>query len=488
MSKHTLSSLLILGALITNAQANLTINGQHESTRPNKIETYFIKANSTGNVDIFLQSQLNTELGFDLPIDMTLTVWEKVGSFWNLIGANAGAARTIASSTDKGAHTIYGQTVLQYSGSFGDGMADPGLTLKLTSGSTYMIVNSEEKNGPTSLSTASVVTNPITYELGFGTQIKDPITNLLIQTNIDPLGQSIAISATTPGNYTNALKGLSDLSGSGENYSLNTPFVLTINGDVSLTTPPSNTPKKSQTITFVAIPSITTGKTGIISVLSNSNLAVSLTTASPTICSLSGNNITGKAVGTCTITATQAGNANYNSAQITKNILIGKGTQNISFGVKPAISVGKNGKITVSSSSKLAVALSAAPATVCSLKGNILTGKSTGTCTITANQTATINYLAALQKTQQITVTRGSQSINFGPTPVVLVGKTGNISATSTSKLPVTLTALPATVCTLKGTIITGKSVGTCTIKANRTGNKNYLAAPQKTLSFKITR
>jgi len=136
-----------------------------------------------------------------------------------LIGANAGAARTLA---DKGATTIYGQTVLQWSGALGDGMADPGLSLNLTGGNTYMIVNSEENNGPNSLSQASVVTNLTTYELGF----------------TGALGQTIAVSSSSPGDYSAAFKGLNDLSNSGQPYSLNTPYVLTINGNVSLTAAP----------------------------------------------------------------------------------------------------------------------------------------------------------------------------------------------------------------------------------------------------------
>ena len=218
--KKIIVAIIAVASSVSLAQAAITpINSTFNSSNINKIDTYFIQANGTGNVDIFLQSQLNTEFGFDLPIDLTLTVWEKVGNLWSLIGANAGAARTLA---DQGATTIYGQTVLQWSGTFGDGMADPGLSLSMTSGKTYMVVNSEEKNGPTSLSTASSVTNQTTYEVGF----------------TEALGQTIAVSSSSPGDYSSAFKGLSDLSGSGEIYSFNTPYTLTINGNVSLTAAP----------------------------------------------------------------------------------------------------------------------------------------------------------------------------------------------------------------------------------------------------------
>ncbi|MCX7085824.1 MAG: VPLPA-CTERM sorting domain-containing protein [Methylococcales bacterium] len=216
MLKKFIVAVFAVAASTGLAQAAITpINSTFNSSNINKIDTYFIRANATGNVDIFLQSQFNTELGFDLPIDLTLTVWQQVGNLWSLIGANAGAARTLA---DSGKTTIYGQTVLQWTGGF-DGMADPGLSLSLTSGNTYMIVNSEENNGPTSLAKASSNLYPTTTnEWGF----------------TGALGQTIAVSSTSPGDYSSAFQGLNDLSGSGVAYSINTPYVLTINGNVSL--------------------------------------------------------------------------------------------------------------------------------------------------------------------------------------------------------------------------------------------------------------
>ena len=108
-----------------------------------------------------------------------------------------------------------------------------------------------------------------------------------------------------------------------------------------------------------------------------------------------------------------------------------------------------------------------------------------GVCTITASQAGNANYNSA-QKTQKISVGKGAQTINFGAAPILKVGKTGSISATSTSKLTVSLTAAPATICTLKGNIITAKTVGTCVITAKQLGTVNYNPAPTKNLSIQI--
>ena len=93
------------------------------------------------------------------------------------------------------------------------------------------------------------------------------------------------------------------------------------------TVTPAGTPAIiSQTISNQAIGTITVaplafGGSTTISASATSGLAVSFTSLTPTICSVTGSTVTGIAAGTCTIAADQAGNANYNAApQVTQNI------------------------------------------------------------------------------------------------------------------------------------------------------------------------
>lgn len=79
-----------------------------------------------------------------------------------------------------------------------------------------------------------------------------------------------------------------------------------------------------------------------------------------------------------------------------------------------------------------------------------------------------------------------SQTISFGSAPTVVAGGTGNISATATSGLPVDLSSLTSNICTIAGDTVTGIKAGTCIIAANQTGNANYNAAGQVTLSITI--
>lgn len=82
-------------------------------------------------------------------------------------------------------------------------------------------------------------------------------------------------------------------------------------------------PPTSQTISFLATPTVAVGGTGQLSASASSGLAVTFASATTNICTVSGTKVTGVAVGTCTITANQAGNSSYYAApQASKNIAV----------------------------------------------------------------------------------------------------------------------------------------------------------------------
>ena len=63
----------------------------------------------------------------------------------------------------------------------------------------------------------------------------------------------------------------------------------------------------SQRITFGDAPTVVVGGTGTLSVMASSGLAVTLTSNTPTICSVSASTVRGESLGTCSITANQPG-------------------------------------------------------------------------------------------------------------------------------------------------------------------------------------
>jgi ABC-type tungstate transport system permease subunit len=72
--------------------------------------------------------------------------------------------------------------------------------------------------------------------------------------------------------------------------------------------------KESQTITFGALSNQPYGTAVTISATASSGLTVVFYSLTPHVCTVSGTTVTLVAVGTCTIEATQAGNADYAAA------------------------------------------------------------------------------------------------------------------------------------------------------------------------------
>ena len=80
----------------------------------------------------------------------------------------------------------------------------------------------------------------------------------------------------------------------------------------------------------------------------SSGLAVSYSSLTTGVCTVSGATVTVVTGGTCTIAADQAGDAGYSAAaQATQNVTINASAQSINFGALPGASLG-SGSFTVS--------------------------------------------------------------------------------------------------------------------------------------------
>ena len=133
------------------------------------------------------------------------------------------------------------------------------------------------------------------------------------------------------------------------------------------------TPKTNQTISFSPALTGTVGQTATLSATASSGLATTLASSPSTICTLSGTTLSFAAVGTCTVTANQAGNTTYNAAtQVSANIVVSsapKTNQTITFSALAAKVFGDaDFNVSATATSNLPVTLSA-----------------TGSCSITSS-------------------------------------------------------------------------------------------------------
>ncbi len=164
---------------------------------------------------------------------------------------------------------------------------------------------------------------------------------------------------------------------------------------------------QSQSISFAPLtPKPMLSAPFTVSATANSGLAVSFTSATPAICSVSGNTVTLVATGTCAITASQAGNATYAPAlQVTQSFTVSLASQSINFAPLSNKILGDAPfTLSATASSGLTVTFSSISPSVCSVTGNTVTLLAAGTCTIEANQSGNVNYSSASPVQQSFTV------------------------------------------------------------------------------------
>jgi hypothetical protein len=200
--------------------------------------------------------------------------------------------------------------------------------------------------------------------------------------------------------------------------------------------------------------------------------------------------------GTCTVTADQGGNADYNAApQKTQSVTVGKASQTITFtSTAPShAAIGALYTPAATAGSGLAVSFGTSGGN-CSYDSG--TGKVTmlhaGTCTVTADQGGNADYNAAPQRTQSITVDKTAQTIAFTSTPPspALFGGTYTPHATGgASGNPVAFSVdatSAAGACWIHAGTAAFTGPGSCVVDANQAASSDYSAAPQKQQSFTI--
>ncbi len=132
------------------------------------------------------------------------------------------------------------------------------------------------------------------------------------------------------------------------------------------------------------------GDTYVPTVAALSNLPVTLEAAGA--CTSSGDTVTYVTAGQCTMTATQAGNDQYDPGQGTQTILVERGDQRLAFSSAPigAVTVGDTYTPTIDAPTGLPVTMSTSPG--CTVDGRVVTFTQPGTCSLTATSPGTRDY------------------------------------------------------------------------------------------------
>src|ERR1019366_6942024 len=221
----------------------------------------------------------------------------------------------------------------------------------------------------------------------------------------------------------------------------------------------------------------------------SSGLAVSFASTTPAVCTVSSVTVTMVAAGTCTIQATQAGNANYTAAPpVDQSFQVTLESQTITFGALSNQFLGSAPfTLSASASSSLAVSFASTTSAVCTVSGATVTTVAVGTCTIQATQARNANYAAAAPVNQSFQVNPADFTVSSNPTTAtVAAGQSGTFTLTVTPQGSFTNTisfscsGLPALAgCAFSPATITPKtSTVTTTLTISTAGHAASLGAP----------
>ena len=246
-----------------------------------------------------------------------------------------------------------------------------------------------------------------------------------------------------------------------------------------------------QTIDFAPIADVVVGAPPFtVAATASSGQPVTYQAEGP--CSVDGSTVTPTAVGTCTVTAAQAGGNGWGAASAERSFTIraDQEPQTISF-PQPADRTFGDPPFTVAAtaSSGLPVSFTVPSGAPCTVAGSTVTITGAGDCAITASQAGDDDHLPADPQTRTVVIGKAFQSIityspgvhRFGDDPFL-------VRADTTSGLPVTFTVRSGGPCTIAGDLVTITGVGDCEITASQPGNGNYLPADPQTVTAEIGR
>ena len=227
--------------------------------------------------------------------------------------------------------------------------------------------------------------------------------------------------------------------------------------------------KADQTISFAAIGDQVFGAADFgIAATATSGLPVSLAATGP--CSLSSPvspaqvHISG--AGTCTITASQAGDGNYNPApDVPRSFSISASNQAITFATLPDKTFG-DADFTVSATASSGLAVTFAAAGSCTVTGSTVHVTGAGSCTITASQAGNANFNPAPDVSRTFAIAKEKTTTTY-------TGDTGNVlygSPISLSGVLKTIGGAPISGKTLTLTLGSGAGAQTCTGTTNASG------------------
>lgn len=226
-------------------------------------------------------------------------------------------------------------------------------------------------------------------------------------------------------------------------------------------------------------------------------------TASATVgltCAVNGSTLTPSGTpGTCTVTATKAGDSTYNPATSSPFSVQVKANQaNLTISANPtSVALGGSSQLTLgggSGTGAVTYQISASGPT-CQISGTTLNvSGATGNCSVTANKAGDTSYNPATSNTVIITVTKANQAaltLNPGTTTLPVLSSTNldAIGGSGTGTVTYAAVASGGVSCGINGSVLTPTNgTGTCSVTATKAGDNDYLPATSPAVIITVTK
>ena len=242
--------------------------------------------------------------------------------------------------------------------------------------------------------------------------------------------------------------------------------------------------KASQSISFATLAGKTYGDADFaVGASASSGLAVAF--AAGGNCTVGGGTVHITGAGSCTLTASQPGNASYEAAAaVTRTFAIAKAGQVVAFGTLAPKTFG-DADFSVGASASSGLPTTFQTLGNCTVTGATVGITGAGSCTVTASQSGDANYGAAPPVSQTFAIAKAGQTITFAAILDKTIGDADfAVSASASSGLAVSFTASGS--CTVAGSTAHLTGAGSCTITASQPGDANFATAAPVSRSFSV--
>ena len=233
-----------------------------------------------------------------------------------------------------------------------------------------------------------------------------------------------------------------------------------------------------------AVPTTTpysSGGTFPIAATTSSSVTPTYTSTTPTVCSVSSTGIvTTLSPGTCTVNVSQPAAGNYAAATtVPVTVTLTAGINTITFPSLPNTLLNATPPVPAATATSGQPVTYSTISTACSVTSSgVITFLTSGSCAITASQSATGYYAAATPVTQSFSVNLSPAVITGTVPPSASPSGTISIGAVSTSNQPITYISTTPSVCTVTspGGVVTILATGSCSITASQPAGGGYAA------------